>query len=167
MSVTEQELKAAAVAPRVTEEQVHANIAKEEFLYVDLLTICVLTLQNGFTVTGESACADPKNYNRDIGNRLAKSQAIGKIWPLMGYELKTRLMNGEPTQEKAETYIDRLRVEKAELRNKMLKLSGFLGSSASRILHDIEVKDLTEQYHHMERYHAVLSRRLERLGGEG
>ena len=91
MSVTEKEIQAITVAPRVTEADVHAFIAKEEFLYTATLTFCVLTLVNGFTVTGESACASPANYNKDIGDRLAKSQAIGKIWGLLGFSLKQKL----------------------------------------------------------------------------
>ena len=56
-----------------------------------LLTFCVLTLRNGFTVTGESACASSDNYNEEVGKRVARQRAIDKIWPLMGYELKSKL----------------------------------------------------------------------------
>ena len=58
-----------------------------------LLTFCVLRLKNGFTVHGSSACADPANYNRGIGERLAWQNAVNQIWPLLGYELKTQLAN--------------------------------------------------------------------------
>ncbi|MGE4243693.1 Gp49 family protein [Ramlibacter sp.] len=56
-----------------------------------LLTFCVLVLKNGFTVTGESACASPENYDRDIGRRIARENAINKVWPLMGYALREKL----------------------------------------------------------------------------
>lgn len=56
-----------------------------------LLTFCVLRLKNGFTAHGVSACADPANYNRDIGERLALADAKNKLWSLLGYELKTKL----------------------------------------------------------------------------
>jgi hypothetical protein len=56
-----------------------------------LLTFCVLVLRNGFTVTGESACASPENFDADIGRKIARENAINKIWPLLGYELKTKL----------------------------------------------------------------------------
>lgn len=56
-----------------------------------LLTICVLVLKNGFTVTGESACASPQNFNAEIGRKIARQSAIDKVWPLMGYELRTKL----------------------------------------------------------------------------
>ena len=59
-----------------------------------LLTFCVLVLANGFTVTGESACASPENYDEAIGRRIAKTNAMAKIWPLLGYELKTKLTAG-------------------------------------------------------------------------
>ncbi|KPC32540.1 Uncharacterized protein ABJ99_4563 [Pseudomonas syringae pv. cilantro] len=56
-----------------------------------LLTFCVLRLKNGFTVTGESACASPENFDAEIGRKIARQNAEQKIWPLMGYELKQRL----------------------------------------------------------------------------
>ena len=59
-----------------------------------LLTFCVLVLRNGFTVTGESACASPENFDAEIGRKIARQNAVQKIWPLMGYELRTRLHHG-------------------------------------------------------------------------
>ena len=56
-----------------------------------LLTFCVLTLRNGFTVTGESACASPENFNAELGQKIARQNAEQKIWPLMGYALKEKL----------------------------------------------------------------------------
>lgn len=56
-----------------------------------LLTFCVLVLANGFTVTGESACASPENFDPEIGKKIARANAVNKIWPLMGYELKSKL----------------------------------------------------------------------------
>lgn len=58
---------------------------------LELLTFCVLVLRNGFTVTGESACASPENFDRDKGRRLARQKAVDKVWPLLGYVLKQRL----------------------------------------------------------------------------
>ena len=56
-----------------------------------LLTFCVLVLRNGFTVTGESACASPENFDAEIGKKIARQNAAAKIWPLMGYELRSKL----------------------------------------------------------------------------
>ena len=110
MSVSESELKAAAVAPRVTLEDVEASIRYEHYFtagdgvqgatdgvnvfYPDnlnRLTFCVLTTQNGFSVRGESACASPANFNEEIGRRLAREDAVGKLWGLLGFELRTKL----------------------------------------------------------------------------
>lgn len=62
---------------------------------LSLLTFCVIVLQNGFTVTGESACASPENFDAEAGRIAARRNAENKIWPLMGYELKCRLAKGE------------------------------------------------------------------------
>lgn len=56
-----------------------------------LLTFCVMVLSNGFTVTGESACASPENFDPEIGRKIARENAVNKIWMLEGYLLKQRL----------------------------------------------------------------------------
>ena len=58
---------------------------------LSLLTFCVIVLRNGFTVTGESACASPENFDAELGRKIARQNAVNKIWPLMGYALKQRL----------------------------------------------------------------------------
>jgi len=55
------------------------------------LTFCVLVLANGFTVTGESACVSRENFDAAIGKKVARTNALAKIWPLMGYALMERL----------------------------------------------------------------------------
>ena len=60
-----------------------------------LLTFCVLVLRNGFTVTGESACASPENFDAELGRKIARQNAVQKMWPLMGYALKEHLANQE------------------------------------------------------------------------
>lgn len=100
-------------APRITPADIDENIVKEVYFTAaegiaghammngyrnktvtqehTLLTFCVLTLRNGFTVTGESACASPENFDSAIGRKIARENAINKVWPLMGYELKSKL----------------------------------------------------------------------------
>lgn len=56
-----------------------------------LLTFCVMVLRNGFTVTGESACASPANFDPEIGRKIARENAVNKIWMLEGYLLKQKL----------------------------------------------------------------------------
>lgn len=99
-------------APRVTPADIQANIASEHYFtagdaaypgevvgsayaQLQLLTFCVLVLKNGFTVTGESACASPENFDPEIGRRIARDNAMQKVWPLMGYELRSRLHERE------------------------------------------------------------------------
>ena len=82
-------------APRVTPEIIESKIKKCEFhKLTEVLTVCVITLENGFTVTGESACASPENYNKELGEKISRMNAVGKIWMLEGYLLKQRLFEG-------------------------------------------------------------------------
>ena len=60
-------------------------------LPLDLLTLCVLVLRNGFTVTGESACVSPSNFDAEIGRKIARQHAVDKVWMLEGYLLRDRL----------------------------------------------------------------------------
>ena len=60
---------------------------------LNLLTFCVLVLENEFTVIGESACASPENSDPELGKKIAKDNAINKIWLLEGYLLKEQLKN--------------------------------------------------------------------------
>ena len=80
-------------APRLTPSLIDLLIAGRDFhVFGDTcLTVCCLTLKNGFTVTGESACASPENFNAEIGQKIAFEQARSKIWMLEGYLLKQRL----------------------------------------------------------------------------
>ena len=162
--VTEEELVKAATGKRVTLGALEANIADEKFIKAtDVLTICVLTLKNGFTVTGESACADPSNYNQEIGERLAREQAKNKIWPLMGYSLRQELYEmGEGT-----TFVDRMRKELTELQDKINKANAFiLGNEQFKRLDEDEQNDLVEQRNAMQTYGKILVRRLNREGNK-
>lgn len=75
--------------------QVQLLHAKDAEVSLGLLTFCVLVLRNGFTVTGESACASPENFNAEIGRKIARDNAVAKVWPLMGYELRNKLVGGD------------------------------------------------------------------------
>jgi len=90
----EQEIQAKGLtAPRVTPARIDEVIDKEEFHVFggSTLTVCCLTLKNGFTVTGESACASPANFNAELGQRIARDNAKQKIWALEGYLLREKL----------------------------------------------------------------------------
>ena len=83
-------LAADGVPPGIYEQ---ANAAPQP---LGLLTFCVLVLRNGFTVTGESACVSPENFDAEIGRRVARENAISKLWPLLGYALKDKLHATDP-----------------------------------------------------------------------
>lgn len=80
-------------ARRITPEMLDAEIAAEEYHVFpgSCLTVCALTLRNGFTVTGESACASPENFDAEIGQRVARANAREKLWPLLGFRLRDEL----------------------------------------------------------------------------
>jgi hypothetical protein len=80
-------------APRLTPDLIDSKVKDKAFhvLGETCLTVCCLTLENGFTVTGESACASPENFNAEIGEKIAFEQARNKIWMLEGYLLKQKL----------------------------------------------------------------------------
>ena len=82
-----------STAPRLTPDLIDSVIAGKDFhvFGTTCLTVCCLTLKNGFTVTGESACASPENFNTEIGEKIAFEQARNKIWMLEGYLLKQKL----------------------------------------------------------------------------
>lgn len=80
-------------AKRIRPEDLDAEIVSEDYHVFpgSCLTVCCLTLKNGFTVTGESACASPENFNAEIGQKIARSNARDKLWPLLGFRLRDQL----------------------------------------------------------------------------
>jgi hypothetical protein len=89
--MTDNELKAALAGlqyERVTEEFMRSRIAEVKFHKLGpTLMNCTIHLDNGYTSTGESACVDPANYNKEIGEKLAYDNAFRKLWPLFGFVL--------------------------------------------------------------------------------
>ncbi len=80
-------------APRLTPEDIDAAIKAEQYYVFPgvTLTVCCLELQNGYCVTGESACASPENFNAELGRKIARDNARNKIWALEGYSLRSQL----------------------------------------------------------------------------
>lgn len=77
----------AATAGRVESDQILPPAA-----YLESYTICMVVMRNGYTVVGTSAPADPKNFNAALGRKLAYEDAARRIWPVLGYEMRTALM---------------------------------------------------------------------------
>jgi hypothetical protein len=83
-------------APRVTAENLDSVITGAQY-YVfpgTTTTVCCLLTRNGYTVTGESACASPGNFDEEIGQKIAYAEARSKLWALEGYLLAERLHRG-------------------------------------------------------------------------
>jgi hypothetical protein len=101
----EKEIQAKGLnAPRLTPDHIDAQIVAENWgrasdLFkgapvteaMKCLTICVMTLRNGFTIVGKSACASPENYDPELGGKIAREDARKQIWALEGYLLRSKL----------------------------------------------------------------------------
>lgn len=75
-------------APRVTKEDMDARIKDVSYSWpFGTVTLCNIALDNGYSVRGESACVDMRNFDVNIGKRLAYDQAVNKLWPLFGFLL--------------------------------------------------------------------------------
>lgn len=160
--VTENELIERSAAPRVTKDALLANIKKADF-YVHqdtCLTICILTLMNGFTVTGQSACADPANFKIDIGERLAREDAEKKIWAFMGYMLKEEIYRKGLTSH-PKPFLERMKIEYNELMIKFNMLNTFInGNVQYNELDETNQQLLVLQRSAMYDYATVLNQRI-------
>lgn len=95
-----------ATAPRVSLQSIKDKVAAEYIFTADkaveglgnpvvdslkLLTVCILVMENGFTVIGKSAPASPENFDAEKGATFAREHAIRQLWPLEGYALREKL----------------------------------------------------------------------------
>lgn len=80
-------------APRITPADIDGEIADEQYHRFPntTVTVCALTLRNGYVVTGTSAAASPENFNEQLGKDIARANAREKIWPLAGFRLRDQL----------------------------------------------------------------------------
>ncbi len=79
-------------SPRLTPEDIeNAILSDEYFVFDDGLTVCRITLKNGYAVIGDSACISPQNYDQALCRKIARDRAREKIWPLEGYRMKDRI----------------------------------------------------------------------------
>ncbi len=134
-----------------------------------LLTFCVLVLRNGFTVTGESACASPENFDAEIDRKIARDNAVNKVWMLEGYLLKEKLafvaIDGRLPKLLAQhsalpPHQQRVIDERAELVEKSAKLEAFIGTPIYCGLPSDEQARLAHQFGIMESYCDVLAERI-------
>ena len=122
---------------------------------------CVLTLKNGYTVTGESYCIDPDSFDENIGKSVARNNAVDKLWSILSYVEKQRWF--EETQL---NWSERVQLERKELLAKIEKLGLLIyaqdGTRATRpdYVSERQWLLLCEQYTFMEQYARVLAERL-------
>ena len=150
-------------APRLTLEHIKSVVKKADYFVVEstCLTVCVLTLENGFNVTGTSACASPENFNKELGEDIAFKKAVEQIWELEGYLLKQRLYEERELAKSynAQTFIDRMRIEKQEIKTKINKLYGFLDNAKDKTSESMFL--LASQGKAMKEYHDILAKRIQ------
>src|SRR3954470_18983633 len=109
---SDEEAAAVAVARRVTLEDMKASIVRVQYLtgtdlnsmwseggnpstvgqeQLDVMTLCILQVRNGFALIGKSAPASPENFDADLGKKFAYEDAVRPLWPLMGFALREEL----------------------------------------------------------------------------
>ncbi len=172
----EQEIQAKGLnAPRLTPESIDSKIKHAEYILprdvckrdngvetfdapvaLQTLTFCILTLENGFTVTGESACASPENFNEEIGKKIAHDNAREKIWQLEGYLLKQRLYE----QSLLVTPMQRMLAEQDVLAGNLGRLGEFLNKPKPDFISDTHWELMKQQHEHMFKYHDTLVHRI-------
>ncbi|QYW01856.1 hypothetical protein PP761_gp39 [Stenotrophomonas phage Paxi] len=148
-----------STAPRVTIEQVEAAIREETYTVLPdgRTTICQLTLDNGFTVDGHSACVSKENFNAEIGNKFAREEAVKKVWGYLGFRLSDQLMLEEGS------FLQRLHRERGELELRTLRLGQFIESNPLfDALTPADKEDLRSQFTVMRQYLSILNNRIER-----
>ena len=94
---------------KVTLDQIYGKIKGETYVVLNdgRTTICQLTLQNGYTVNGMSACVDAKDFDRDTGRKYAYESAVQAIWPLEGYLLMEKMYAATQAKELVNTEFDK------------------------------------------------------------
>lgn len=146
--------------PRVTPQTISDAIVSGAYhrLPNTNITVCVLTLRNGYTVTGESACVSAENFNEEIGNKIAYENARAKIWQLEGYLLADDIYRAE--LDKKRDYRDRVREEYRQLFTKVEKLSAFFGTPQYEALEGTPKALLERQIGAMREYLNTLAERI-------
>lgn len=138
---------------KITKEFLESQIASVAYQRgKGTLTHCYITVKNGFTFTGESACVDEASFDEGMGKKFAYEQAFEKMWMPYGFWLKQTMPK--------ETPIERMQIELDELHDKLDKLGAFIAKPKPDFLDDNEWALLHEQQEHMANYYNVLNTRL-------
>ena len=78
---------------KVTKEIINSRISGVVYHVIPdtTITMCVITMANGYDVIGYSACVDSTNFDAALGQKYSYEDAYEKIWPLEGYLLQERM----------------------------------------------------------------------------
>lgn len=140
----------------LSKEKIESHITNIEYQrFSKTGTLCVITLHNGYTVTGESGCIDPETFNEEIGKGIAYNNAFEKLWGILGYVEKQRWY-----RETQLTYADRLAEELSDLDEKRTKLIAFLANGQPNFISNEKWELLIKQEEVMGTYALILQERL-------
>jgi hypothetical protein len=93
--ITDDESKAVQKTEhRVSLDSILAKIKHEDYenpARHPHMTLCVITTKSGYVVIGKSVPADPLNFDKELGKKFAKEDAIRQLWPLEAYLLRERM----------------------------------------------------------------------------
>lgn len=143
---------------KLTPQALEVQIAKVDYQrFGETGTLCVITLINGYTVTGESGCIDPAIFDEEMGRKVAYENAFNKLWQILGYGMKQKWY--ETTQL---TWLDRVRVELADLDEKRSKLDAMLQKGKPEIISQEQWDLMQKQYDAMAEYSLILAERIEK-----
>lgn len=146
-------------APRLSPELIDEKIASKSFyIHGGKLTVCVLKLQNGFEIVGESACAHPDNFDQELGEKAAFENARRQIWKLEGYLLCQKLY--EQALEGGKTFLDRLYEERDQQVERRDKLRAFMLKGKPDEVTEIEWFQLADQFDVLVDYVDILETRI-------
>lgn len=149
--------------PKVTLQEVEAAIIKEDYTVLQdgRTTICLLTLDNGFTVRGESSCVHPGNFVKELGEEAAKKKAVDLVWAYLGFRLAEKLHHISQNQD----WYQRLILERDELKARHAVLKNALtGMDLARMrakVGDEHFNLLCLQLQQMGGYLDTLNQRIE------
>lgn len=76
---------------KLTKEYLENLVENKQFVVFEgtTVTVCLVTLKNGFNLVGKSACLDPNNFDKSDGEQYAYEDAMDKLWELEGYLAKS------------------------------------------------------------------------------
>ena len=141
---------------KLTLQDLENQIASVDFQrFGDTGTLCVITLVNGYTVTGESGCIGPIIFNSVVGEDIAYKNAFDKLWSILGYGVKEKWY-----RETQSTWMQRVAEELADLDEKRALLIAFLEAPKSPTISDKQYDLMRKQLEAMTAYADILQERL-------